>query len=330
MGRPHNRTDVNIFRELTKRKYFTENNINSQKAVFKCIENIHKSEIIVKGFNINRQRELRNINASRYGFREYEDIKFEFIQDVFDNNTKILLLPSKIYDMEESFDIPRTNDSTILAYTQLLSDSMERIKVRAEYILSDTEEISGIELYAKKNILMAHKIFNETILLLQKAKLKNDRREIFIAYIQNVYIIKLINYLQDLFGAFYSDRRFSKKTLRNELYEVINLKTFLDLNECKQQCMDGSVLGNGGVLQWNGPINRLVTLFYDLKHDTMPNQKPLLDAEVDDIKFILTNFFTDRNGNFIKGITIDTYMKEYRDEKRAQGKSRIDINKYKN
>ena len=330
MSKSHNRTDVNIFRELTKREYFIENWLNSQKALLKVIESVHKSEIIISGYNVNRKKELRNINASKFGFRDFEDIKFEFIQDVFDKNTRILLLPTKVYEMEESFDIPKTNDSRILGYTLLLSDTLERIKIRAEYVLSDTKEIKNIELYAKKNILMAHKVFNETILLLQKAKKKNDRTEICIGYIQNVYIINLISYLQDLFGTFYSDRKYLRETLRNKLYEVINLNAFLELIESKQQDLNGTIIDDGATLKWNGQVNSLVTLFYDLMHNTPPNNKPLLEAGVEDVKYILTNFFTDKNGNFINEKTIETYLKEYRDEKRAKGKKRIDILKYKN
>ena len=329
MREPHNRIDVNVFKELTKKKYYSET-ISSGKALLKRIENIHQSELVLEGFNLNKHEEKRKINVAEFGFKEFDDTKFEFAQDVFNNITKMSLKPTKIYELEENLDIPGTINLEIQAYCHLLSDSVERIKTRAEYILNETEKVRNIELYAKKNILVAHNIFNKTLSFLQKAQNKKNCAEILVAFIQCVYISYIISYLQDMFNAFYKSRRMSKKTLRNELYEVVNLKTFLELSDLSNCSFNRPVLEKGAIFQWNGPINRLVTLFYDLMNEALPNKEKLLDGGVDDLKFVLTNFFTDKKGDFIKDSTIDTYMKEYRDDKRAKGKKRIEILNYKN
>jgi len=46
------------------------------------------------------------------------------------------------------------------------------------------------------------------------------------------------------------------------------------------------------------------------------------------LKLFLTTFVVDKNGMPLKRSTIDTCLKSYREDKRANGNTKIDIEKY--
>ncbi|MFH2142050.1 MAG: hypothetical protein ABIJ97_06495, partial [Bacteroidota bacterium] len=53
-----------------------------------------------------------------------------------------------------------------------------------------------------------------------------------------------------------------------------------------------------------------------------------LEAESRDIQEIIHRFFVDKNGLPINKDTVETYMRESKEERRAKGKRRVDISDY--
>ena len=324
MRKLHKQIDVAIFNELTKKEYYEDQKPNTQKALLKKIEKIHYPKINLNEFNIDRQKEIENIKAEEFGFRDRKDFNFEFTQNILSNSAQLRLIPLTIYEMVDKADMPELENTKTIGYCMLVADAVERIKLRAENTLKVVSKNKDIRLYARKNIRIAYKIFAESKKFLELSQKRKNHGDIQIAFIQNRFIIHLICFLQDLFGDFCSSIK-SEEELRNSLYELIDLRTCMEMSEKKGNPSSGLKIEKGALLRWNGQVNTLVTLFYDLSNNQITNSKSLLEANVEDIKFLLTNFFTDKKGDFIKDSTIDTYMKEYRDDKRAKGKKRIEI-----
>ena len=329
--KPYNSADVCIFHEILKAKEYIDNEDNTQKNILNTIQNIHKKEVIFSGLDINRQKLLRNINFCQYGYRSGKDIKIEFIQNIFDNNTKMILTPNSIYELEDIIDLPNPINNQSKLFQDLLSDTYERLKVKAISIIQETEEHCFIQLYVNKNIQLLHRIFYDSRIELHKVQLIGTQTSIFNVLSLNIYIINVIIYLQNMFSNFYQEELLSKDNLKLQLCNTLDLNKLINpVIANKKASIKIRTNNKITLLKWNGQINTLITLVYDLMNFRHGNDKMLLEATTEDIKYLLNKYVVDKNSKPISKQTIETCLKEYRDEKRAKGSKRIDVSKIVN
>ena len=78
-------------------------------------------------------------------------------------------------------------------------------------------------------------------------------------------------------------------------------------------------------MQWNGNINVLATLFYDLSKKKLSNKRMALDTTPEQIKEFILTCFVDKDGRQFSKATIDTYFQEDKPEKKAKGSKKIDV-----
>jgi hypothetical protein len=84
---------------------------------------------------------------------------------------------------------------------------------------------------------------------------------------------------------------------------------------------------NFNKLQFNGNVNQLVDLFYQLSRELFVNGKPYLDGNVNDIAKMIAYSFIDKDGNNLSIDTIKTILTPSREEKRPNNAKRIDVDK---
>jgi len=326
----YQRTDVSIFKEILRKKFCPEDDKGaSKKVLLEMIQRINEKEIIIDGLEIDKKKEQNNINVREFGFKENSDVKFDFVQDVFENKTKMVMTAKTIYELEDKIELPYPANNKGKLYLAFISDTFERLKIKAENVVSATNETKYIELYAKKNIQVAQRIFYDARMLLNRTQIKGDRNIIFLVFVQNVFIINVILYYQNMFSSFYNEKKMTKKSLKAELYDSVGMNIMMEpVAEYGKNEKEEELIEEERIFQWNGQVNVLATFFYDALNEKLSNKKMLLDADKEDIKYILNKFFVDKNGNAISKETIRTCLTDHRDEKRAKGKKRIDISKY--
>lgn len=85
--------------------------------------------------------------------------------------------------------------------------------------------------------------------------------------------------------------------------------------------------GSLSPMQWNGNINVLTTLFYELANTELKNKKRrmALDATEDQMIAFICMAFVDKDGQALSPSTIKTYFQESKPERRAQGAKKIEI-----
>ncbi len=329
MSKAYNKIDVNIFKEIQKKQYdLNSTNGSSNKRIQSIIQKLHSAQIVIKGFEINKHKELGKVKIEEHGFKDQLDIKFEFKQDVFEESTTLHLTPIRTYQLEDNQKLPTAYDARAKAYLVLLSDSFERLKIKVENVISETEDNDLIELYAKKNILMAHRILEDSKITLEKQQKTGVKSDVSLTYMFNVFLIKVIDFLQEMFSSFYKGKKIKKKKLKTELFDSIGMDIFIEPITGTQKCQTCTSENKDVSFQWNGQINVLVTLLYDLMNKKQSNNTMLLDASHENIKYLLNNYFVDKNGEPMNETTIDTYLKSYRDDKRAPDHKRINLDNY--
>jgi len=84
---------------------------------------------------------------------------------------------------------------------------------------------------------------------------------------------------------------------------------------------------NYNKLQFNGNVNQLVDIFYQLNRELFINGKNYLDGNVNEIAKMISYSFVDKDGNNLSIDTIKTILTPSREEKRPNNAKRIDVDK---
>lgn len=231
-----------------------------------------------------------------------------------------MILETKIiYELEEEIELPTTISLKQKQYHAILSDTFERLKIKCNNVLNDTDEHQQIALYASKNIQAITRIFYEAKTLLKKSKKQKTNKDRFNIYVQTLFISNCILYLQNMFSSYYHQKNYTKNNLKLEMYDSIGPELFSEPNADYGINEETS---SNSKLKISDNINIIITLYYDMMKNGLIEDNPKL------VENHIHNTFVSRNGTAISRSTIYTALKEYRPEKRAKGNKRIDISKY--
>lgn len=80
-------------------------------------------------------------------------------------------------------------------------------------------------------------------------------------------------------------------------------------------------------LTFNGNVNQLVDIFYQLSRELFVDGKPFLDGNLNEIANTIINSFCDKEGNDLSLVTVRTILTPSREEKRPNAEKRIDLDK---
>ena len=80
-------------------------------------------------------------------------------------------------------------------------------------------------------------------------------------------------------------------------------------------------------IQFNGNVNQLVDIFYQLSRELFVEGKPFIDGNLNEIANVIVNSFCDKEGNDLSLVTVRTILTPSREDKRPNKNKRIDIDK---
>ena len=97
------------------------------------------------------------------------------------------------------------------------------------------------------------------------------------------------------------------------------------IEEAQKLKLDNQIPSNK--MQFNGNVNQLVDIFYQLNRELFVDGKPYIDGNTNDLIALITNSFVDKDGKEISPQTVKTILKPSKEEKRPNTHKRIDIDK---
>ena len=316
MKKAYQRIDVEVFKKILREEYCpTAEKGASKKVLFEIIREISKVVIKIKGKDINKNEVIEKINFKEFGFKEQSDVKITFTETIF-GHTELTLQAKNVYELQEGIELPIPRNNKQKQYQALLSDTFERLKIKCENIITDTDEQKHIELYANKNIQTITRTFYEAKTLLYKSKESLNDKDRFYIYVQTLFILNTVLFMQNMFSSYYKEKKYSKQTLKLEMYDSVGPDLF------SEPTAEYGNNNSDNKLKWSWQINQLATMYYDLNEAANEKSTP---QQLED--FIIRNY-VDKNGNAISRATIKTCLNEYRPDKRVKGKKQIDISKY--
>jgi hypothetical protein len=80
-------------------------------------------------------------------------------------------------------------------------------------------------------------------------------------------------------------------------------------------------------LKFNGNLNQLVDMFYQLNRELFIEGKPYIDENTNDLAAWIVNSFLDKDGKEISPLTVKTILKPSKEEKRPNTHKRLDVDK---
>ncbi|MCA4810645.1 hypothetical protein IF128_12995 [Empedobacter stercoris] len=80
-------------------------------------------------------------------------------------------------------------------------------------------------------------------------------------------------------------------------------------------------------IQFNGNVNQLVDIFYQLSRELFVNGKNYIDGNANDIAKMIAYSFVDKDGDKLSIETVKTILTPSREEKRPNNAKRIDVDK---
>ena len=80
-------------------------------------------------------------------------------------------------------------------------------------------------------------------------------------------------------------------------------------------------------LKFNGNVNQLVDIYFQLSRELFVDGKPFIDANLNDIAKVIIDTFEDKDGNPLSLKTVRTILTPSREDKRPNVNKRIDIDK---
>ena len=81
-------------------------------------------------------------------------------------------------------------------------------------------------------------------------------------------------------------------------------------------------------LKFNGNVNQLVDVFYQLSRELFVDGKSYLDGNTNDIVTLIVNSFLDKDGKEISPLTVKTILKPSKEEKRPNTHKRLNVEKF--
>lgn len=217
---------LNIFNEIANgrlRPFLPENSKISKIKHLVRDENTHTVLKSVDKKNVDRL--LDEMDLTIYGYRSMEDISINIETNADGKIADVTIRPRKPYDLNDYIDIPPAPDQKSVFFLNLMADEFERIKIRSNKVLESTDSLEKLSLYANKHIQKSKQIAHDARIAFSKIQDKGafitDNSDVYILFVLNLFLIRLIVYYRKFFKPFVVPVNESEEDLRLEFYRSL-------------------------------------------------------------------------------------------------------------
>jgi hypothetical protein len=222
----HSITGLKIYNEIINghlRPFLPE---NSKLSKIKHLVREENTQTILRAVDKKKVRQLLDeMDLTIYGYRSMDDIILDIKVGPDGNIADVTIKPRKSYDLNDYIDIPPAPDQKSAFFLSLMADEFERIKIRSNKIMDNCDCDRKLSLYANKHIQKVKHIAHDARILyskiLDKEQFISDNSDIYILFVINLFLIRLIVYYRKFFKPFVSPVNESEEDLRLEFYHSL-------------------------------------------------------------------------------------------------------------
>ncbi|UOK42126.1 MULTISPECIES: hypothetical protein [Flavobacterium] len=254
--------------------------------------------------------------------------------------------------MRKIFELPHTDYPAFISYqTNLVKEPTLWLNHFEELISNNEDQFSG-----KKSLCRYHKLLNqiefrrkelqstsvnETKSNTPKRLINADSEDRHFSFFEvkervekmEKFNDKILFITEEVFDYKQADIISINKKLQPfdeqccQLIEKLHTVRKMKADFEKEQSENNETKNTNAKLQFNGNVNQLVDVFYQLNRELFVEGKSFLEGNSCDIANMIVNSFVDKEGNEISPQTVETILKPSRTDKRPKPHKRIDIDK---
>lgn len=220
---------VHIFGELIKGRFQpSQAKFSNPEELKNLVAEAQTNTVTVLPAGKDPDEYIAETDFLAFGFKEEAD--FDVIQkDLGSGRTAIIVVPTRIYEGCEVLDIPAYTSFKVNIFLELIMDEFERVKIRAEKKLENTDDRRVLAVYAEKHIAKLKKLFYDAKVLLNG---NHHRDDIYILLSLSMVLIRTILFYQKMFKQFLATPPDNQEQLKSELFSSIalgRLKVLFDM-----------------------------------------------------------------------------------------------------
>jgi len=297
------------------------------------------------------------------GYKSRKDYSIDYRQ-LPNRKYEIEIRPNKMYQLEDAIDIPQYETPKCVSFFEFMGDEFERIKLRAEWVLVYSNDEKALMIYANRQLQKSKKLFADAKRELREIQLGTSRDNIYILFVLNLFVVRTIVFLQQMFSPYINPPLDSKERLLYEIFQELSLrKVFRLFRHClaisptvfrksfiENTCVSDDIMpqafsessktflyssktientgtGQCEPIKLNGQVNVLVDIFTQLLEKYRTPEGPFIETTRENLEAFIVANFIDRNSKPLSSYTIHTLLKPYRIDKHIKQDSpkRIDL-----
>jgi len=357
---------INIYSEIVNGKY---NPCQSKFNKPEVLRNLVIEANTVKAASLpaseNPSEYVENTDFLAFGYKKVKDYEVE-IKPISNGKHEIIIKPTRIYDLLEVMDIPQFVSLKCNSFVEFMGDEFERVKVRADWVLENSNDEKVVASYAVKHVQKAKKIFYESKRLLREVQKTDNPEDIYIFFALNLFVVRTILFYQKMFRPYLTLPPDTEEHLFHEVIKELSLRKLCTLFPCgksgygdyikksfiERAGQTESVVNETPVeysetvseeksqpvtvgttkyerIKVNGQINVLVDVFIQMLEEIEVPEGKFLETSRENLQDFLIASFKDKNDKAFSLYTIRTILKPYRTDKHIKKESprRIDLSK---
>jgi hypothetical protein len=203
----HQQTDLLIYEEIASGRLNPRLHPNSELQFLKDLVIIANTKTFCTcRIDDDPARLIKGFDITELGYQYREDAEIVVKVDTEQKVHQIIARPKRIYQLEDQFSIPDPPDKKSAYFLALISDEFERVKIRANKVLSSTGKKKHIALFAHKNIQRAKKIQYDVQYMLAKIHKHwssvTDNPDAYVILVLDFFLARIITFYQQLFQPF--------------------------------------------------------------------------------------------------------------------------------
>ncbi|MBN1184216.1 MAG: hypothetical protein JXB49_18145 [Bacteroidales bacterium] len=203
----HQQTDLLIYEEIVTGRLNPQLPSNGELSVLQnLVKNANTKTFCTCSIEDDPARLIKGFDITELGYQFKEDAEITVKEDPEQKVCELIASPKRVYPLEDHFNLPEPPDNKSAYFLTLIADEFERVKIRANKVLTSTGKKKHLALFAHKNIQRAKKIQYDVRYMLTKIHKPwssvNDNPDAYVILVLDIFLERIIIYYQQLFQPF--------------------------------------------------------------------------------------------------------------------------------
>ncbi len=221
-----NTHNLTVFSQVAKESFYSQQKkVKTARTPLQLVKSAN-THILCKSQSLEEASTISatfDITYLGYFSADDYDLKIEFSPS--EKIHKAMVSPISVYPLLEDLNLPVPPDYRSKLHLSFFSDEFERMKIRAEKVLSGEFTETKIRLFATRNLQITRKLFHDTSILFRTQATasvnETNNSDVYIIYILNLFVIRAMVFYTKFFKPYIGEQPLSEESMREQLHHQL-------------------------------------------------------------------------------------------------------------